>query len=116
MDGQKLARQLGFPTINQTIPKGLTVPRYGVYAVRVRTEETEAPFFGIANVGMRPTVGGTMLCVETHLFDFEGNLYGTSPTVEFLSFLRDEICFNSLDALRTQVESDIERAKALVKV
>lgn len=111
--GQHLARDLGFRTANQCFPEGKAVPRYGVYAVRAHADG--AVCYGIANVGMRPTVRGTLLCCETHLFDFSGDLYGKTLTVEFLHFLRPEQAFDSLDALTAQVKRDIETAKSLLK-
>ena len=112
VDGQKLARRLGFPTVNQVLRPGLAVPRYGVYVTKIRGIEPHTDFFGITNVGMRPTVNGTQLCSETNVFDFEGDLYGKELRVEFLAFLRPEQKFDSVDDLRRQVESDITDAKA----
>ena len=115
IDGQKLARTLGFPTINQIFPASKAIPRRGVYAVRIRIDGYASPFYGISNVGIRPTVGGELLCVETHLFDFEGDLYGKEPEVEFLSFLRDEVPFDSIDALSAQVWRDIATARSITE-
>ena len=111
--GQHLARDLGFRTINQLLPDGKAVPRYGVYVSRIDLDG--ATHYGISNVGMRPTVGGTLLCVETHIFDFSGDLYGAAPTVNFLHFLRPETKFDSLDTLIRQVGSDITTAKEWLK-
>ena len=111
VDGQKLARRLGFPTVNQVLRQGLCVPRYGVYVTKIHGIESSKPYYGITNVGMRPTVKGTLLCSETNVFDFDGDLYGKELTVEFLTFLRPEQKFDSVDALRRQVESDITDAK-----
>ena len=106
--GQHLARDLGFRTINQLLPKDKAVPRHGVYISHI--EINGASHYGISNVGMRPTVNGKILCVETHIFDFSADLYGTSPTVSFLHFLRPETRFDSLDALKKQVGVDIASA------
>lgn len=114
IDGQKLARTLGFPTINQAFPSSLTVPRHGVYASMIRVDGFDTPFYGISNVGTRPTVNGSLLCVETHLFDFEGDLYERQIEVAFLSFLRDEQKFNSLKSLTVQIQSDIQKAKEII--
>ncbi len=107
--GQHLARDLGFRTINQLIPTEKVVPRHGVYVARVTVDDKM--HYGITNVGMRPTVGGTLLCSETHIFDFSDELYGTCPTVSLLHFLRPETRFSSLDALVAQVNDDIKTAK-----
>ncbi len=109
VDGQHLARNLGFPTVNQLIPEKIAVPRYGVYVSRIRG--MSRPYYGITNVGTRPTVKGTLLCAETHIFGFSGNLYGTTLSVDLLTFLRPEIPFPTLEDLSQQVRKDIEDAK-----
>jgi len=106
--GQRLARRLGFPTVNQEFPKGALIPRYGVYVTRVRIGKQI--FYGISNVGIRPTVGTTPLCCETHLLNFEGDLYGRVIRVEFLHFLRSERSFDCVEALAAQVKQDIQKA------
>lgn len=111
IDGQKLARRLGFPTVNQEISEELAVPRYGVYVTKIHGIGSALPYYGITNVGLRPTVKGTLLCSETHIFDFDGDLYGKELTVEFLAFLRPETPFPSLEELERQVKSDIQSAK-----
>lgn len=111
VDGQHLARKLGFPTLNQLFPDGLTVPRAGVYVTRVTTDEGKAPLYGISNVGRRPTVKSNILCCETHIFDYVGNLYQKSVKIEFLFFLRPERKFDSVDALSAQVHADMETAR-----
>lgn len=112
INGQHLARDLGFPTVNQPLSEGMAIPRYGVYLSRIREMEDR---FGITNVGMRPTVKGTLLCAETHIFDFTGDLYGKHLSVELLDFLRPETPFPTIEALRLQVERDIARAKDEIK-
>ena len=111
-DGQHLARTLGFPTINQIFPKKRAVPRAGVYLTRATLADGRR-YFGISNVGTRPTVADHTLCAESHLFDFSGDLYGQTVTVEFLSFLRAERKFDSVDALAEQVRADMQTAKQL---
>ena len=111
--GQHLARELGFRTINQLIPYGKVVPRYGVYVSRITIGNRI--YHGISNIGMRPTVGGTLLCAETHIFDFSDDLYGQALTVSLLHFLRPETRFSSLEALTAQVNADILSAQAWLK-
>ncbi len=108
--GQALARELGFPTLNQPLRKGLAVPRFGVYVSRIPSPEGQSRY-GITNVGKRPTAYEHTPCAETHIFDFSGDLYGKTLTVELLHFLRPETPFPSLDALREQVNRDIEQAR-----
>ena len=111
--GQHLARDLGFRTINQLIPGEKVVPRHGVYVARIAIDNQM--YYGITNIGMRPTVGGTLLCSETHIFDYSEELYGACPTVSLLHFIRPETRFASLDALVAQVNADIESAKEWLK-
>ena len=106
--GQQLARKLGFPTVNQIFPAGQLIPKAGVYATRVSLPNSEEVYRGISNVGIRPTVSDHTLCCETHVFDFSGDLYGAPITVEFLSFLRPEQKFASVDAMSQQVKRDME--------
>lgn len=114
VDGRKLGRTLGFPTLNQRFPEGMLIPKRGVYVTRVTYRGRKTPLFGITNVGMRPTVGGHHVVAETHIFDFHGDLYGKRVKVEFLRFLRPEIPFESVDALSEQVHRDMETAKEIV--
>lgn len=111
LDGQHLGRRLGFPTLNQRINAALAIPKHGVYLSRTRIEDESKCYFGITNVGTRPTVGSDFVGAETHLFDFSGNLYEKQVTVELLAFLRPERKFSSVDELSAQVHNDIEIAK-----
>jgi riboflavin kinase/FMN adenylyltransferase len=111
VNGQHLARKLGFSTANQVFPEKKAVLRYGVYSVRVRVGRKA--HLGIANVGMRPTVNGSLLCAETHIFDFDGDLYGKYITVEFLEFIRPERKFDSINELEKQIKQDIEHVRCL---
>ena len=108
IDGQHLGRKLGFPTINQIFPKGKLILKNGVYVTRALFGKTSR--YGITNVGLRPTVDGHTLCAETNIFDFEGDLYGKTVTIEFLQFIRPEKKFSSIDELSAQVGLDIEKA------
>ena len=112
--GKKLARKLGFPTLNQAFPEDCIVPANGVYLTQVITKDG-VKHFGITNVGVRPTVGNRSLRAETHIFDFDGDLYGQNVRIEFLHFLRPEKAFSSIDALSAQVNEDIEQAKKAIK-
>ena len=112
--GQRLARKLGFPTVNQEFPSRMLVPSYGVYVSRITVEGKKNKFFGITNVGVRPTVGGTSLFAETNIFDFSGDLYGKTVKVEFLKFIREERHFENIDSLKKQVLLDIATAKEYI--
>ncbi|MEJ0022053.1 MAG: bifunctional riboflavin kinase/FAD synthetase [Alphaproteobacteria bacterium] len=110
MPGQARGRTIGFRTANITLG-AYQRPAYGVYAVRVVAGGARRQ--GVANIGVRPTVGGASEpLVEAHLFDFEGDLYGRRIEVELIKFLRPEQKFESFDALKTQIATDAANAKA----
>lgn len=113
LDGQHLGRRLGFPTLNQRIDRTLVVPKHGVYLSRTKIEHENITYFGITNVGTRPTVGSEFVGAETHLFDFSGDAYGKEIEVELLAFLRAERKFDSVEALSAQVHADMEAAQKM---
>lgn len=106
--GDKLGRTIGFPTANVKVPGGKLLPP-GVFAVTVWHEGER--FRGMANVGSRPTVNGTEMRLEAHLFDFDGDLYGREVQVKFKRHLRGERKFGSLDELKAQLALDMARAR-----
>lgn len=108
--GDKRGRQLGFPTANLRLGKHAMAVR-GVFAAEVFGPQG-APIKGVANVGRRPTVNGAELRLEVHLFDFTGDLYGQHIQVDLLHHIRDEVRFESLDALRARISEDIALAHA----
>ncbi|HJW02698.1 MAG TPA: bifunctional riboflavin kinase/FAD synthetase [Azospira sp.] len=109
--GQKLGRQLGFATANIRI-KHNPLPLTGVFAVRA-TGAGPLPLNGVANLGVRPTVGGELKpLLEVHLFDFDGDIYGAHLSVSFLHKLRDEMKFPDFSALVAQIGQDAEAAHA----
>ncbi|CDZ28570.1 bifunctional riboflavin kinase/FAD synthetase [Neorhizobium galegae] len=113
IDGEKLGRQLGFPTANMQLPPEAEL-KSGIYAVRFRRPDGTL-FDGVASYGRRPTVtenGAPLL--ETYLFDFSGSLYGETCSVSFFGHLRDELKFDGLDALVVQIKRDEEEARALL--
>ena len=109
--GRAIGRTLGIPTVNQTFPGGLLIPRFGVYAAACRVGETRYP--AVTNIGRRPTVPGEGVVAETHLIGYSGDLYGDDLTVELFKYLREEKKFDSLDALRAQIQTNIEEVKAV---
>ena len=104
--GRRIGHTIGVPTVNLVIPPHVLVPSHGVYATRVYLPDgTSYP--AVTNVGTRPTVNnGTDITVEPWLLGFDGDLYGQRVRVEFHKRLRDEIRFDSLDALRNQIQKD----------
>ena len=110
--GNQLGRTIEVPTANLWIPKQkLSIS--GVYAVRCMHQGIN--YKGIANMGVRPTVGGEHPVLEIHLFDFKKNIYGERLDVEFKFKIRDEKKFKNLDFLKEQIQKDISLAKKLLQ-
>jgi riboflavin kinase / FMN adenylyltransferase len=110
--GNELGRKLGFPTANLRLMRRKP-PVQGVMAVRVFGIAPE-PLKAVASLGTRPTVDGKNMLLEVHVFDFSGDLYGQEIEVEFVAKLRDEIKFDSLDALTAQMQSDAAQARQIL--
>ena len=109
--GRRVGRVMGFPTANLYFPESCLIPAHGVYAVRVRIGKRN--YFGISNVGTRPTFedDGDKVSCETFVFDFNGDLYGRELCISFLHFLRPEQKFSGMQALEEQIRRDVEHAK-----
>lgn len=110
--GQAKGRTLGFATANVHLPPQIKLPHYGVYAVRVAYKERTLD--GVANLGIKPTLGSKHPTLEVHLFDFSGELYGSKLEVRFVEKLRDEKKFESLAALTHQIADDCLAAKKIL--
>ena len=112
VEGRKLGRQIGFPTAN--VARGEEqFPPDGVWVVRARAGERLLE--GVANLGVRPTVDGSSRLLEVHLFGFSGDLYDQVLEVEFLSQLRGERKFESIEALKEQIGRDVEQAMYILR-
>lgn len=114
--GDKLGRQLGFPTANIHM-KHNRPPLTGIFAVRLHGADGQRgePRSGVASLGVRPTVKNEgAIVLEVHLFDFTGELYGRHVTVEFLHKIRDEEKFGDLETLRAQIARDCDVARELL--
>ena len=107
--GKQVGRKIGIPTINQLFPAGHIIPACGIYACTC--EVMGKIYKTVTNIGVRPTVNGDFLNSESHLIDFDGDLYGKSIKVNFYVKFRDEIRFDSLDDLKEQIKKDIEFAR-----
>ncbi len=108
--GRKLGRRLGIPTVNLIPPTEKLLPPFGVYVSRVLIDGVS--YGGITNVGQKPTIeGGSPVGVETHIFDYDEDLYGKEIDVQFLDFLRSEVKFDSVTELQKQMIRDVERGK-----
>jgi riboflavin kinase / FMN adenylyltransferase len=110
--GRQLGRTLGFPTANLRLMRRKP-PLWGILAVWVHGIASR-PLPGVASLGTRPTVNGIEPLLEAHVFDFSGDLYGRAIEVEFVAKLRDEVKFDSLDALMMQMNIDGAQARDLL--
>ena len=112
--GTRLGHTLGFPTINLVPPAGKLLPPNGVYLSRAQVGENGAWINGITNIGTKPTVqerGETNS--ETFLYDDVGDLYGKDVRLELLSYRRPEQKFENVEALKAQLQRDIEEGRRL---
>jgi riboflavin kinase/FMN adenylyltransferase len=109
LPGAQLGRKLGFPTANLGLNNELLPPN-GVYVVRVNASGQSLN--GVANLGTRPTIGeNSKRVLEVHILDFAGDLYGQKIDVQFLEFLRPEIPFQNVDALKIQISKDVDATR-----
>jgi riboflavin kinase / FMN adenylyltransferase len=116
--GDRRGRTIGFPTANLGLDEYLQ-PAFGVYAVRVSGDGLDDPLAGrtvdgVANLGLRPTVGGLVPRLEAHLFDTDRDLYGRHLRVALIDFIRAERKFSGLDALKAQIAEDAGRARTIL--
>jgi riboflavin kinase / FMN adenylyltransferase len=110
VEGRRRGRELGFPTANLETANEL-IPPHGVYATIVTIDGVQHG--AVTNIGTRPTFGETTATVETHVLADVGDLYGRTIRVAFVQRLRDERRFEDVDALRTQIDADRQRAERL---
>ena len=131
--GYRLGRTLGTPTINMCFAEGVLIPAFGVYATKVYlyTGREYSPltngrpdisggsfgnangYIGVTNIGVRPTVGNSsQITAETHILDYQGNLYGRQVRVEFHSRLRPEIKFHDINELKAQIQKDCDSSRS----
>lgn len=108
--GDKRGRTMGFPTANIHLHR-CKLPLNGVFAVQLFGLDEE-PVNGVANIGIRPTIGGDKALLEVHLFDFSREIYGEHVQVHFLHKIRDEQRFDGLEGLMAQIEQDCVEARA----
>ncbi|MBC7341295.1 MAG: bifunctional riboflavin kinase/FAD synthetase [Clostridia bacterium] len=110
--GQGLGHQLGFPTANIELWPNLLLPRYGVYATRVKVRSLW--YRGLTNIGLRPTFGGSKVpTVETYLLDFQEDIYGEFIRLELEKYIRPEIRFSTPEQLLEQISQDVTLARQL---
>ncbi len=106
VSGNRIGRTIGFPTANMQLYEPLKlVPANGVYFVKVNTLGRD--FYGMCNIGFRPTVGsGNGRTIETNIFGFDEDIYGLDLSLTLIARIREEICFDSLEGLKAQLEKD----------
>lgn len=109
VEGDKRGRTIGFPTANTAVWDKQVIPAKGVYAGWVTVQGER--FMAVANVGIRPTFNGTALTVEPYILDFNRDIYGETIELAFEKRLRGEQKFSGLDALKAQLQQDIEQGK-----
>ena len=110
--GDRRGRRLGFPTANLEPGERFVRPGRGVYAARVTIDGSALD--AVVNVGVRPTVDGTVERVEAHILDWDGDLYGRTLGVDLIERIRDERRFDSLDELVGQIARDIDRVRCIL--
>lgn len=109
VEGKKIGRTIGFPTVNILIDETMVTPAHGVYVTYCNYNNT--CYQGVTNVGTKPTIGENLKNIETHIFNFCRDLYGKKIRVEFLERLRPEIKFDSVEDLAKQIEKDSKEAE-----
>lgn len=111
--GDELGRKIGYPTANLKIfEKYKLKPQNGVYLIRTKLKKQT--YFGMMNIGIRPTISAKNNQIETHLFDFNGNLYGHEMTLEILEKIREEKKFKSIEKLKIQLDVDKKHCQKLI--
>ena len=114
--GDRRGRTIGFATANMPLDD-YVLPKFGVYAVRADILDGDfagQALRGVANLGLRPTVGTDKPRLESHFFDFDGDLYGANLRVSLLHFIRPEQKFDGLDALKAQIAKDSDKAREML--
>lgn len=113
--GFQEGRKMGFPTANLQTAEGLLIPADGVYAVKVKVCDTGKWLPAMTNIGTRPTFHGTAQTLETHIFDFDRDIYGAPMTVGFIRRIRGERMFDGEHALAEQLKKDEQEIRKILK-
>jgi riboflavin kinase/FMN adenylyltransferase len=109
---RRIGNTIGFPTANLGGIDDMALPLIGVYATRALVDNVV--YHAVTSVGKNPTVGGKSVTVETHIMDFDRDIYGKPLTVSFVEYLRGELSFDTMDELAKQITKDVERAKRIL--
>lgn len=113
--GDKMGRQLGYPTANlQLADERKLIPAEGIYAVQAQLSSHKEWLPAVMSIGFRPTFNGTDLRLEVHIFDFNEDIYGQELTVHFVAYIRSNLKFDNVDALIVQMDKDSAQAKEIL--
>ena len=113
--GNSIGRTLGFPTANVEVKEEYKLlPKNGVYLIQSIIGHNE--YFGMMNIGIKPTLNKSSKTIEVNLFEFEGDLYNKKITVSIIQFIRDEIKFESLDLLKSQIQKDKVNCNSIIDI
>ena len=113
VSGEKRGRTLGFPTANLEVDTDMAVPRNGIYATRAYVGDKV--YMAATSIGTRPTFDGTGRTIEAFLLGFDNILYNRQLRLEFVQRLRDELRFDSVEALLDRMELDVEQTRAILQ-
>ena len=111
--GEERGRLLGFPTANISVTADRALPAFGVYATWAYLGETRHA--SATNIGRRPTFGGERVSIETHIFNFDADIYDQQLRIELVARLRPEQKFDGIEAIKAQIERDVAQARAILK-
>lgn len=111
ISGRHIGRTIGIPTANLEIPRGILIPRHGVYAAKAVFDGMERK--AVVNIGSRPTVEGSHVTIEPWILDFDGDLYGHTLRLEFTDFIRPERKFSSLEELKNEILRNAEQVRSM---
>ena len=109
--GKKIGRKIGFPTANLVEGDEKLLPPDGVYVTK--TQIGDKIYNSMTNIGKNPTLNGTERTVETHLFNFKDDIYGEKIKVMFLQWLRDDVKFENIEQLESQLHEDMKNVKSI---
>lgn len=111
--GNHIGRGLGTPTINQALPEGFILPKFGVYASVAEVDGTD--YYGVTNIGVKPTVGSDSVLSETWMPEFCGDLYGKRVRLSVFEFIRPEYKFASLEKMKAVIIENARQAKEIIE-
>lgn len=114
VSGKRIGTGLGFPTANIAPHEDITLPANGVYAARIAVPGYEGVLDCVLNQGKHPTLPEGEPTIEAFILNFSGDIYGADVTVEYVEFIRGEVKFPNIEALKAQIASDVETAKRIL--